>query len=190
MNNDIDASVGNSMLASGNVKITLIKNGEEIRSITAHNTGTVYICEYIAKALIGEYVIAERPGIIVPFSWVNQADHSRGKTLIGNGSPYTNSKLGVSAGSWDNYTDSSDPNIKDGGFCTSKLTFMIPSAIISGSTIDGFHLLSKDTSRKLYAVVELTNPLDHLEGDTNLKVEWTLFASYKWDIDRTWKKGN
>ena len=47
---------------------------------------------------------------------------------------------------------------------------MIPSSIVSGVDIDGFQLLSKDTSRKVYATVDLPTTLTPT-GDTNIKVE-------------------
>lgn len=173
---DINANIKNNTLTQGNVKVTLIKGGKKTGQIVTHNTGTIDMCEYLASALTGDYVIARRPGIIVPFQRINET------TIIpiGNGSPYTSSVVGANAAYWENNRDEEG---NDGGFCTAEITFMIPSAIVSGVDIDGFQLLSKDTSRKVYATVDLPTTLTPT-GDTNIKVEWTLFVSYKWDIDR------
>lgn len=175
---DVKAEVKNKTVASGNVKITLIRDGKEVGKVVTHNTGTIDLCEYIASALIGDYVIARRPDIIVPFT------KSTGTAIIpiGNGSPSISAKLDVPASYWENHLDE---NNEDGGFCASVITFLIPSSIVSGSTINGFQLLSKDNTRKVYASVELPGDGITPTGDTNLKVEWTLYVSYKWDIDRT-----
>lgn len=175
-NKDIKAEIKSGTSSSGNVKITLLKGGKKTGQIVTHNTGTIDLCEYMTSALIGEYVIARRPGVIVPFAYSGTTEKR-----IGNGSPYTSSKLGATASYWETHLDEND---EDGGFCTAEITFLIPSAIISGSSIDGFLLLSMDTSQKVYAKVDLPEPLE-ISGDTNLKVEWTLYISYKWDINRT-----
>ena len=173
--NDIKTNIRNNMLSSGNVKITLLRDGKEIGQVTSHNTGTVDLCEYMIRALIGDYVIAERPDIIVPF-YTSGGDNI---VDIGNGSPSIGSKIVVPASYWENNEN------QDGGFCAATLTFLIPSSIISGSTIEGFKLLSKDNSRKVYATVKLPDDSSiSVSGDTNLKVEWTLYVSYRWDIDK------
>lgn len=171
-----NVDIKNNTLTQGNVKITLIKGGKKTGQIVTHNTGTIDMCEYIAGALIGDYVIARRPGIIVPFQRVDKAI-----IPIGNGSPYTISRVGANASYWESIKKDDDDI--DGGFCTAEITFMIPSSIVSGASIDGFQLLSKDKSRKVYAIADLPSTLE-VDGDTNIKVEWTIFISYKWDINR------
>lgn len=172
---EVRAELKSGTSSSGNVKITLLRGGKKTGQIVTHNTGTIDMCEYITSALIGDYVIARRPGVIVPFTKV-------GETIrrIGNGSPYISSKLGATASYWETHLD---PDGNDGGFCTADITFLIPSSIVSGSDINGFLLLSMDESQKLYARCDLPEPLA-VTGDTNVKVEWTLYISYKWEIDR------
>lgn len=175
---DENIIINDGTISSGNVKITLIKDGKEIDHITVHNEGTVYLCEYILNALIGDYVIAKRPDIIVPFT------RGSGKNVIpiGNGSPSIGTKVTIPASYWETHLDE---NGDDGGFCAAVITFLIPSSIISGSQIDGFQLLSKDNSRKVYAIVELPEGGSITTvGETNLKVEWTMYVSYKWDINK------
>ena len=175
-NKEVKTEIKNNAVTQGNVKITLIKGGKKTGQIVTHNTGTIYLCEYIAQALTGDYIIAKRPGIVVPFT-----KGTNGEPIpIGNGSPYISSKVGANASYWDTHKDTEG---NDGGFCTTEITFLIPSSIISGSIINGFQLLSKDESRRVYATVELPAPLT-VSGDTNLKIEWTLYVSYKWEIDR------
>ena len=177
---EVKTEIKNDTVTQGNVKITLIKGGKKAGQIVTHNTGTIDLCEYIAQALTGDYVIARRPGIVVPFT-----KGTDGKPIpIGNGSPYVSSKLGASASYWDSESHK-DADGNDGGFCTAEITFLIPSAIVSGSTINGFQLLSKDNSRKVYATVELPGEGLTPQGDTNIKIEWTLYVSYKWEIDRS-----
>lgn len=177
---EIKTEIKNNAITQGNVKITLIKGGKKTGQIVTHNTGTIDLCEYIALALTGNHVIAKRPGIIVPF----YIGTNKKPVPIGTGSPYVTSKLGASASYWDNYKDD-DGNKSDGGFCTAEITFIIPSSVVSGTTINGFQLLSKDNTRKVYATVTLPGEGLTPQGDTNIKVEWTLYISYKWEIDRS-----
>ena len=178
-NKEIKTVINNSAATGGNVKITVLKNNKKVNEIVKHNTGTIHMCEYLASALIGDYVIAKRPGVIVPYTLVGA-----NKVEIGNGSPYVSSKLGVKASDWDNYVDIQGNQV-DGGFCTSTITFLIPGSIVSGSTINGFILKSNDTSRKPYAEVQLDGEGLTITGDSNVRVVWTLYVSYKWDIDFT-----
>ena len=173
----VKAKDGN--ITSGNVKITAYKHGRKCKEVIAHNTGTINLCEYIARALVGDYVIAERPYIIIPCS----LDANKNLVEIGNGSPCLSSKLKVSAQSWDDYVDPADQDATDGGYCSAVLAFNIPSQIVSGEEIGGFILKSKDDTRKKYAEVNFKDVVLRPEGDTNVRVEWTLYVSYKWDID-------
>ena len=179
-NDDVITKARTGTNSSGNVKITLIKGGKEIGKIITHNTGTIYLCDYLVHAIVGDYIIATRPGVIVPYTGTGESAKQ-----IGNGSPYVSSKVKLGADAFENGWKDEEDNT-DPGFCTAIITFLIPSSIISGSEINGFYLLSKDDSRKLYATVALDEPLN-ISGDTNLKVEWTLYISYKWDIDRAAK---
>lgn len=176
--NNINANLWNSTSLSGNVKISFMRNGEEFHSIITHNTSTIDMCEYIATALTGDYVVAKRPWYILPFSKVGET-----RTPIGNISACIQSKVIKKASDWEGYTDPYDPNATDGGFCATRLTFTLPSSFIAGVEIDGFSLISADPSQKTYAVVDLDQPIITPSG-TNLRVEWTLYVSYKWDIQR------
>lgn len=183
---EIKGEVSNRISSSGNVKVTLIKNGKKIGKISTHNTGTINLCDYMISALVGDYVSARRPGWIIPF-------YRDGKTIreIGNGSGLSNVKVGATSEYWK--THPVDDEGHDGGFCTADLTFLIPSWIVSGSTIDGFLLFSEsldknsDNRHTLYAQCDLPTQLI-IEGDTSLKVEWTLYVSYKWNIERQLNK--
>ena len=168
--NNVRLHDGNIM--SGNVKVISYKNGKKCQEVVSHNTGTINLCDYIVRALTGNYVIADRPYIIIPCS----LDANNNLVTIGNGSPCVDAKVGISASSW----DSSD---EDGGYCSAVLTFNIPSSIVSGEKIGGFILYSKDDSRKKYAEVNFGQVVLEPEGDTNVKVVWTLYVSYRWDID-------
>lgn len=175
VNQEIKVKQVDSNMTSGNVRITAYRNGRKSREIIAHNTGTIYLCDYIARALVGNYVIAERPYIITPC----YLDASNKLVEIGNGSPCIESKIGTSVDSWG---DPESDNYKDGGFCSAVLTFNIPSQIISGEEISGFILRSKDDERKKYAEVNIIEEgFDPLRpsGDTNLRVDWVIYVSYK-----------
>ena len=180
-NKEIQVKQIDSNVTSGNVKITAYKHGRKCEEIVAHNTGTINLCDYIARALVGNYVIAERPYIITPC----YLDASNKLAEIGNGSPCIEAKIGVSADTWG---DQTSDQYEDGGYCSAVLTFNIPSQIVSGEEISGFILRSKDDSRKKYAEVNIVeegyDPL-HPTGDTNLKVDWIIYVSYRWDIDRS-----
>lgn len=176
-----NVNIRDGNITAGNVKITAYKHGKKCNEIITHNTGTINLCDYIARALIGDYVIAERPYIIVPCS----LDSDKHLVEIGNGTPAVASKMKVTAGSWDDYSDQDNPLATDGGYCAAVLTFNIPSQIVSGEEIGGFILKSKDNSRKKYAEVNFEDIVLRPEGDTNVRVEWTLYVSYKWDIDTT-----
>ena len=178
MNEKVNANIIDGASTLGNVTISVMRDGEVMKKITAHNTGTINMCDYIARALTGEYVVATRPGTILPFD----TDGAQ----IGNGYPVINAKVGIPASYWNGYTD--DEQSTDGGFCTAVLSFLIPSNYIENSTIGEFRLLSVDPSHKECAVVHLDTPLEIGSG-SSLKVDWTIFVSYKWDIDRTIKNG-
>lgn len=167
-----NANIKSGNLMSGNVKVTTYKHGKKVQEVVSHNTGTIFLCDYIARALTGNYVIAERPYIIIPCS----IDSNKKLVPIGNGSPCVDSKIGVSADSWATEED-------DGGYCSAVLTFNIPSSIVSGEKIAGFILYSKDDKRKKYAEVNWGQAILEPEGDTNIKVVWTLYISYRWNID-------
>ena len=178
MNEKINANIIDGASTLGNVTISVVRDGEVIRKITTHNTGTINMCDYIARALTGEYVIATRPGSILPFDTNEEP--------IGNAYGLINAKVGIPASYWNGYTDNEQNT--DGGFCTAVLSFLIPSNYIENSTIGGFKLLSVDPSLKECAIVHLDTPLEIGSG-SSLKVDWTIFVSYKWDIDRSARNG-
>lgn len=154
----------------GNVDIEVIgKNKKLLRKINVHNSGTIGICEYLRNALAGDYVIAARPGIIVPCS-----RGTNGELVdIGKGTSLLN----------ENPKKSSLSDSDDSSWCI--LTFLIPSNLISGIKVEGFKLYSKYTSsgdsnsKTLYATVDLSNfdidPIEVTSG-ANLKVAWTLIV--------------
>ena len=147
----------NSIL--GNVDIAVLHNDKVMFEINTHNRGTANICKYLRDAMAGDYVIAERPGVIVPCS------KGTGDSLvdIGLGTALFNEMPKKSNETDDDESESSS--------CT--LTFLIPSNILSsGVPIAGFRLYSKN-SKILYAEVDLTkNGVDPIEvtPGTNLKV--------------------
>ena len=160
---------------NGNVKITIYNGTKKCKSIITHNTGTIYLCEYISKALLGTNVIAKRPYIIAPYvADVNESvseigwwQARRGK--LNKSQKYFNTE---------NYVSS----------CT--LSFIIPSSNLTyGTIIKGFNLYSndfsqgiKDPEKYLYAVLDLgEEPIEITENNINLKVDWTLYTSYTWE---------
>lgn len=155
----------------GNVDIEIIgKNKKLLRKINVHNTGTVNICEYLRDALAGDYVVAARPGIIVPCTRGNNdelVDIGKGTSLLK-----------------ENPKKSSLQDSEDSSWCV--LTFLIPSNIINSTDIWGFRLYSKlknendANSKVLYAEVDLKDagfedPI-RVSGGANLKVSWTLIV--------------
>lgn len=180
MSKGIEANLWNSANMSGSVKISSIKDGKEVKSVTTHNTGTIDLCEFIATALTGDYVVVRRPLYILPFRLEGTT-----RVPIGNTSECIESKVVRRASDWEGYTDPYDPTATDGGFCATRLTFTLPSSHVSGVEIFGFELISADPTGKVYAIVDLDED-QHIitPSGTNLRVEWTIYISYKWDIQR------
>lgn len=145
----------------GNVDITVLHKDKVIRKINTHNTGTLDICDYLRDALAGDYVIARRPGIIIPCikNSSNQLENVGLGTALFNDLPKKS-------------------NADDGSVCT--LTFLIPSNILSaGMKIAGFRLYPKTDINNPYAEVNLIeNGLEEIEISSgyNLKVEWNLIV--------------
>ena len=160
---DKEIEIKSSNKTAGNVKITLYHGDKKYKVIDTHNSGTVYLCAYLRDALVGDYVIARRPGIISPCF----KDRSGNLIDIGNGSPYISDKKIA--------YDEEDVS------CAATITFLIPSTLLTaGQKIEGFHLYSKDESKSLYAEVDLGDLSFSVLGDTNMKIEWTLIVSYEW----------
>lgn len=148
---------------AGNVKITVVQGGRKIRSFTRHNEATQALCEYIRDALLGDYVIAKRPGIIIPCRKVDGVlteIFSAGipdEGVLGRTSPSTGS------------TD-----IWAGG----TLKFIIPeTSLTSGMSINGFNLYSRGYDRKLFATLDLGDSSIIVSGNISLEIEWTMKVS-------------
>ena len=155
--------IKNTNKTAGNVKITLYHGDKKYKVIDTHNSGTIDLCGYLRDALVGDYVIARRPGIIAPCF----KDRTGKLVDIGNGSPYVSNKK----------ISYEDEDVS----AAATITFLIPSTLlVAGQKIEGFHLYSKDESKKLYAEVDLEDLSFSVLGDTNMKVEWTLIVSYEW----------
>lgn len=177
MSKNLNAKIRSREVVGGNVKITLLsnKNNREVRTITGHNTGTIYICEYLRDALSGDYVINNRPGTIVPCV----------KTGSGQLRNLTN---GIT---YQGEIKKNSFEITDAG-CSVTLTFLIPSTFSSLTEIAGFRLYSyassetKKEDKDLYAEIDLTKQEDYdpndpliIESGVNLKVEWTLAVRFE-----------
>lgn len=151
---------------TGNVKVEIIDNGVLRDTIVAHNTGTIDICRYLRDAMAGDYIIADRPGTIVPCTATKDSITAE----VGGGTALFNA-MPKKFDTEDQTTISSS--------CV--LTFLIPSNALSSTTeIGGFRLYSKNEIGRqmvLYAEVNLlANGLSpiYVESGTNLKVTWTL----------------
>lgn len=150
--------------SSGNVNITVLRNDKVIKKINTHNTGTINICKYLRDAIAGDYIIADRPGLIVPCikNGLGELENiGQGYTALFNQLP-----------------KKSEIESENMAICT--LTFLIPSNIFStGMSIDGFRLYSKRSAdpQYLYAEVDLeksgASPIE-MQSGYNLKVEWNL----------------
>lgn len=166
--------VENTASSRGNVNINVYRKDKLVRSINTHNSGTIYLCEYLRDALIGENVIARRPGKI-------KICHYTEAQIF---EPYYSYPIKYSEGWKNNFEPLQDTS------CSASVSFFIPSSILTnGMKIDGFQLFSLDTNEKYYAVVDLTkieDPITHeivdqsftVSGDTNIEIEWTLKVSY------------
>lgn len=171
MKNEKKVKIKEYSSIKGNVDIEVIgKNKKVLRKINVHNTGTINICEYLRNALAGDYVLAARPGIIVPCT-----RGANGELVdIGNGTALLK----------ENPKKSSLNDSPDSSWCV--LTFLIPSNVIVSTDIWGFRLYSKyldendPNSKVLYAEVDLADverdePI-RVSGGSNLKVSWTLIV--------------
>ena len=156
-----NVNIVNNENIKGNVKVTLMHGNKEYKKFVGHNKATLALCEYLRDALVADYIIARRPGLIKPC----RKDASNNLIPIGTGTPFTSDKKNA-------YTE------EDTGV-SATLTFLIPNTnMTAGTQIDGFKLYSKDTSEKEYASISLDsmegydpeNPLV-VSGDVNLKVE-------------------
>lgn len=150
--------------SSGNVKITVYKGDRKHRVIDTHNSGSLDLCNYVCGALVGDYVIAERPGIIIPC----EKNSSGELKNIGLGT----ANEGYTLNGTDEETYSAS--------CT--LSFLIPSTLLKpGTEIWGFKLYSIGSLRKEYATIELLDGEEiRVDKETNLLVDWTLVISYEW----------
>jgi len=175
LNDQKSTSIQHLNNINGNVKITIYKGNKKCKSILTHNTGTISLCEYISRALLGINVISKRPYIIAPYvKGQNESVEELGiwqakKSKLNKSQKLTNS---------DNYVSS----------CT--LSFIIPSSnLTNGLSIQGFNLYSneynigaKDKNNYLYAVLDLDEfPIIITDNNINLKVDWTLYTSYTWE---------
>ena len=157
---NISARIMNDSLVESNVNIQFIlKNGKVFNTINKHNTGTIYICEYLRDALAGDYVINKRPGLIIPFY-----EAGTEKRNIGHGSTYQGNVKKV------------DFNPESDTKCSMTLTFLIGSELSAGQRIDGFRLYGlndvdlKDENKHLYAELDLGEDYIEVTSGVNLKV--------------------
>ena len=157
MKNGKMISINEHGFIGGNVKISQIKDGKVLSTMTVKNHGTQAICIYLRKVLSGNNVVmADRPGNI------SLCQESPGGGLENVGSItalFNNEPKGFEV---DDVSSS----------CT--LTFLIPSNVVSTATeIAGFRLYSKQTAT-LYAEINLKESgkqaLEVIPG-SNLKVE-------------------
>ena len=174
LGSNIKAKLLSSELVQGNVKLTLLTKGSNkvVRTLEGNNTGTINVCEYLRDALAGDYVINQRPGIIIPCA-------VQGGKLVNltNGVPYLGNAM------------KNDFDVTDVG-CSMTLMFLIGSEL-AGSEIGGFRLCSLDSAdlpnaeKRVYAEINLVKQYGEEEGivivtpGTNLKVEWTVSVRFK-----------
>ncbi len=155
----------NKTKVNGNVDVTIYRGKRKCGHVSTHNTGTLNLCKFIAEALCGKNIIAERPGVIIPFT-----SDGITQTEIGNGTTSINSRIS---------------QVNDATY-SCKLTFLIPNSILTnGTVIKGFNLYSKAFQKNkenyLFATVnfeETTSQIVITNNDVSLRVEWTLYISF------------
>jgi len=145
----------------GNVKVTIVRGNKKLRSITKHNSATQSLCKYIRDALLGDYVIARRPGIIIPCEKNTSYEYGL-KEMFSAGIP--------DEGTTRSYEE-------DTSSASGVLKFIIPdTSLTTGHKIGGFKLYSKGTSRELYAILVLDSEIE-ITNNTSIEVEWTMKVS-------------
>jgi len=132
---------------NGDVKITFLHGKKKYKVIKQHNYGTDAFFNYILNSIKGEYLVRQRPGIIIPCSDDNGVSPAITIPVV--------------------YESISGPT-------SNELTysFLIPETIIQNITIGSF-ILKDITNTYTYAVLKLDNIIT-IDSSTNLLVEWKL----------------
>lgn len=148
---------------SGEVKISLIKNGVKYKVVETHNRGTEEFFLYILNCICGQPRYEYRPAYLYLYNYNSESGTETQLVNFGilyEGDTYINSGTDIEKGAYANLT----------------YRFMIPYTIIKGRDINRLRLksLSKQGNEYLtYAELDLGQKIT-IDTDTNLEVEWTL----------------
>ena len=152
--------ISKELKTNSNVKLTLYNshNNKNIKSYNLHNTGTIKICEYLRDALAGDYIIAKRPGVVIPCRYRNKK--------------FENIMGGIG---YDGRVKKLRSTSTSSGI---TLVFILTSDITE--EIKGLKLCSLSDDSIEYALLDLTNDGESIKigNGQNLKIEWSLIVEY------------
>ena len=151
----------------GKVKITVMKDGKEIKSLKVKNTGCIDLFKFLSNCLLGNLRQLDSPQYVMIYH-------------LASGDP-TPSNLGTPLLNTSSYKASQQQVVdENANESSARLRFLIPSnAFISNDTGNVISLINGDSD--IMAYIKLTDEIDptSLPVDSNLIIVWELNIANK-----------
>lgn len=155
---------------SGKVTVNVVRNGEVLKTIDGHNSGTYRLFEFIAKCLSGKYESQCTPKFLQIFH-VADASQDISENL--------QSLVGIISVATTIYNSS-----KQNSSASASLTFSIPGELFNNVSLlpNLFALYSQEdrlNQTSPLATYYLDGGLTNIASDTNVIVVWELIIGNK-----------
>ena len=144
---------------TGKVKISVVKNGKTLKTISTHNLGCMGLFNCITNYLLGNFKVSYSPQYLMIHHCEGEPDEDNLGTKLLNTNIYK----------------ASQQQVEYEGLSAARLRFLVPSSsFINEDTGNVLSLLN--SNREVCAYVELDDAIDptSLPVDSNLIIIWEL----------------